>query len=428
MDRFVNPTASLRGTVNVPADKSISHRSALFAALAEGQSVIHNYSPAADPHSTLNCLKQLGVDVKEENGTVTVNGKGRYGLITPAKPLDCGNSGTTMRLLSGIIGGANLKAVLVGDESLSKRPMKRVIEPLRKMGCHIKAKDDNYAPLEFFPSEGVHAISYPLPVASAQLKSCVLLSGLFGEEDTTVIESVASRNHTELLLNLPAKRVDGEIHIKSNNDITIPLQNYTIPGDFSAAAFWAVAGSILKGSHIRIPNTGLNNTRTAALKILKRMGGQLQVNNLHDEGYEKAGDLEIFSSRLKAVDIDQDMVPNCIDEIPILAVAMLFAEGKSTIKGAKELRFKECDRLAAVADMFTKAGADFEELEDGLVIHGNPDFIPRGAIYETWKDHRIAMSAAILGLRSDKKSTVRDADCTSISYPHFWTDLTKLMD
>jgi 3-phosphoshikimate 1-carboxyvinyltransferase len=428
MDRIVIPTSSLQGIVNVPADKSISHRSALFAALAEGKSIIRNYSPAADPHSTLQCLKQLGVDIREDNGTVTVNGKGRYGLRTPDKPLDCGNSGTTMRLLSGIIGGANLKATLIGDESLSKRPMKRVIDPLRKMGCHIKAKDDNYAPLEFVPSENVHAISYPLPVASAQLKSCVLLSGLFGEKDTTVIETVASRNHTELLLHLPIQQLDGEIHIKSNNSISIPLQNYTIPGDFSAAAFWAVAGSIIKGSHIRIPNTGLNNTRTAAFQILKRMDGKLLVHNLHNEGYEKAGDLEIFSARLKAVNIVQDIVPNCIDEIPVLAVAMLFANGTSTIKGAKELRFKECDRLAAIADMFTKAGADFEELEDGFIIHGNPDFVPQGAIYETWKDHRIAMSAAILALKGNKKSTIRDADCTNISYPAFWADLTKLMD
>lgn len=429
MNKSVSPVNSLNGTIQVPPDKSISHRSAMFAALAEGDSVIKNYSPAADPQTTLRCLTELGITVVKEGDTVHITGNGRQGLKTTENPIDCENSGTTMRLLSGIIAGSGLGATLTGDESLQNRPMKRIIKPLRLMGCHIEAKDDNYAPLKFLSrNNGIRAIDYELPIASAQLKSCVLLAGLFGKRDTNVIETVPSRNHTELLLNLPVKKRGKGVSITSNDQIEIPLQNYTVPGDFSAAAFWLVAGSIVNDTQITIPNTGLNESRSAAYRILKKMGADIQTEDQHLEGREMTGTLIVKSSNLKAVTINPLDIPNCIDEIPILAVAMLFADGTSHIRGAKELRYKECDRISAMAHMFHEAGADFEELEDGLLIHGNPDFIPRKSTFITWKDHRIAMSAAILALKSEGTCTVKDAECTAISYPGFWEDLTKLMD
>jgi len=428
MIQSVEKSKGLQGSVMVPPDKSISHRSAMFAAMAEGESIIQNYSAAADPQTTLKCLSELGVKVQKTENTIRVNGKGRYSFRSPDKPLDCENSGTTMRLLSGIVAGAGLDVTLTGDKSLSNRPMHRIIAPLRSMGCDIEAKDNNYAPIHFRKRNNIRAINFELPVASAQLKSCILLAGLFGKRDTTVIETVPSRNHTELLLNLPIKRSGRETVITSSDKIEIPLQNYTVPGDFSAAAYWLVAGSIIGNSNIIIPATGLNDSRSAALRILKKMGADIEISDEHVEGREQVGTLHVRTSPLKAIKIKQKDVPNCIDEIPILAVAMLFAEGTSEIRGARELRYKECDRLSAIAHLFYEVGADYEELEDGLIIHGDQDFIPRESTFITWKDHRIAMSAAILGLKSNGTCHIKDAECTRISYPGFWDDLTKLMN
>ena len=425
-DKKVEPAKKLTGALKLPADKSISHRAAMFAALHEGQSTIHNFSKAADPHSTLACLRKLGVSIQQDADELTVHGVGRNGFKEPAGPLDCGNSGTTMRLLSGIVGGAGITCTLTGDDSLSSRTMTRIIEPLRKMGIDITARDDDYAPLEISRSQPVKPLHFPLPIASAQLKSCVLLAGLFGEESTEVIETEVSRDHTERLLQLPIEESDGQKKIKSNVACAIPEQSYAVPGDFSAAAFWLVAGCIHPNAKIALDGVGMNPTRTGAFDILQQMGASVGVVNEQMQGFEPSADVSVSSSSLKPINITAEMVPNCIDEIPILAVAMLFADGASTISGAKELRHKETDRLAAMGNVLKAAGASFEEHTDGFTIQGNPDFIPQAAKFESEHDHRIAMAAAILSLMAKDESQITGADCTRISYPSFWEHLSLL--
>ena len=424
----ITPVSTLEGNVNLPPDKSIAHRSALFASLSEETSIIHNYSNAADPQSTISCLKQLGVEITQDGTTVTVKGVGRNGFKTPLEHVDCGNSGTTMRLLSGIISGAGIEATLFGDASLSGRPMKRIMNPLKEMGADFTAKEENYPPFTIHANKGLKSMVYDLPVASAQVKSCVLLAGLFAEGETQVIERIPTRDHTERLLKLPqTKREDGATVISSNRTIVIPAQNYSVPGDFSAATFWMVAGSIVKGSNIEIPNVGMNKSRTAALHILKRMGADIQVTNEREVGGgEPVADLVVRYAPLKATVIEENEVPNCIDELPILSVAMSFADGISSFSGAEELRFKECDRIMAVSKLLENAGVLFIEQKDGLTIHGDPEHVAKSATYETWHDHRIAMSAAIMSLKSDSESEILNADAASISYPNFYLDLAGL--
>lgn len=428
MNKEVQSAGKIHGTLNLPADKSISHRSVMFAALHDGISVITNFSTAADPFSTIECLRKLGVTIKagDKQNEVTVEGVGRAGLCEPSDDLDCGNSGTTMRLLSGMIAGAGISARLVGDQSLSGRTMERIIVPLRHMGAMVKAQDDNYAPLKISRSEDLTSLNYPLPIPSAQLKSCILLAGLFGEDSTEVIETLPSRDHTERLLRLPIEENSQGKIIRASLQVEIPEQSYRIPNDFSAAAFWLVAGSIHSNADILLKNVGINPTRTGALKILQQMGADVAINELKTDSPEPSADLQVRSAELQPVEITPDIVPNCIDELPILAIAMLFANGVSQISGAEELRHKETDRLAAVADILSKAGADFKEYKDGLKIYGDPAFIPASAVYESYHDHRIAMSAAILSLLAPSTSRVKKAECTAISYPSFWKDVASL--
>ncbi|MEX0778852.1 MAG: 3-phosphoshikimate 1-carboxyvinyltransferase [Balneolales bacterium] len=426
MIKTVLPAQSFNGSIQVPPDKSIAHRSALFAALGDGTSRIKNYSQAADPQTTLRCINQLGVQVEEDGEEVLVHGSGRLGLMSPKSEVDCGNSGTTMRLLSGIIAGAGINATLIGDDSLSKRTMKRIIDPLRMMGANIRA-DNDVAPLHFEGHSGLKAVQYELPIASAQLKSCVLLAGLFGTDETTVIERTQSRNHTEELLQLKTEYRDGAKFIYSSSSSELPLQSYTVPGDFSAAAFWMVAASIHKNTRIILPSVGINPSRTAILHILQQMGADINLRNQRTQGSEPIADIEVVSSQLKGITLSADEIPNCIDELPILAVAMLFAEGESSFRGASELRHKECDRLNAVAAMLGKVQANYYEHEDGLTIQGNPESTPQGANFMTWHDHRIAMSAAVLATRCSTPSQIENAECTAISYPGFFEDLNSVL-
>lgn len=427
MNQEVKPAQSLKGTLKLPADKSISHRAAMFASLHNGQSTIKNFSKAADPHSTLDCMRRLGVKIRElDENVIDVEGVGRDGLQAPTADLDCGNSGTTMRLLSGIIAGSGVSARLTGDESLSARTMKRIIDPLAEMGAKIDARDNDFAPLMISSNGLLKPLHFPLPIPSAQLKSCVLLAGLFGDEETEVIETLSSRDHTERLLKLPIKNENGKKIISSSRVVEIPEQSYRVPNDFSAAAFWLVAGAIHPDAKIALPNVGMNPTRTGALGILKKMGAEIAIENERMEGPEPVADLSVSTSELSPVDITEEIVPNCIDEIPILAIAMLFADGTSRISGAEELRHKETDRLAALSDILKKAGADFTEFEDGLEIKGNPAFKPRFATFESEHDHRIAMSAAVLSMMASKQSCIKDGECTAISYPSFWDDCAYL--
>ena len=426
MNQTVEPAQSFRGDVTPPPDKSISHRSAMFAAIAEGESLIRNYSPAADPQSTLHCLLQLGVKISKEEGAVRIEGVGRSGLKQPHEPLDCGNSGTTMRLLSGIVAGAGIECSLTGDDSLRARTMKRIIDPLTKMGCRISGREGKYAPLHVESNHGVKGMRYPLPIASAQLKSCVLLAGLFGEEPTEVIEEVTSRDHTERLLQLESEPYGTARLIRSSMHHQVPAQNYAVPGDFSAAAFWMVAGCIREASEIRLHSVGMNPSRTALYNILRQMGADIQERNAKMEGSEPVADLVVRSSNLNPIDPDPAVIPNCIDELPILMVAMCFADGTSTISGAGELRHKETDRLAAMSRILKLAGASIEEKRDGMIIHGKKEFIPEAASFPSYHDHRMAMAAAVLASAAGDSSQIENAECTDISYPDFWIHFEEL--
>lgn len=429
MDLTRSDLRSVRGTLQLPPDKSIAHRVAMFASLADGESVIENYSSAADPQTTLSCFRQLGVDIQQHGKTVTIQGVGRKGLRASDGAIDCGNSGTTMRLLSGILAGAGIRAELIGDASLSSRTMKRILDPLRLMGADISAKQDAYAPLSLSGAQTLHGIRYPLQIPSAQIKSCILLAGLFTDEPTEVVEFIPSRDHTERLLQLPSeKRGDGSVVLRSHSGMYIPKMNLRVPGDFSAATFWLVAGSIYPGSEMSLPNTGLNPTRTAAMKILMRMGADIDIDVDDDSVSEPTGTLTVRTAPLSATVVEPNEIPNAIDELPILSVAMAFADGVSEFRGAEELRHKETDRLKAVADMLKTAGVKVEELPDGLRIHGRPDFVPTPGTFESWHDHRIAMSAGILAGRAPGLSVITHAECTAISYPRFWDDFTAVSD
>jgi 3-phosphoshikimate 1-carboxyvinyltransferase len=422
------PAERLAGTIQLPADKSISHRAAMFAALHQGTSRIENFSTAADPQSTLHCLRRLGVEVEEENGTMHIQGVGRDGWpdLAEAITLDCGNSGTTMRLLAGLLGGAGVRVCLTGDQSLSKRPMKRILDPLQQMHIAISGSADATAPLCIQPGYEVQAMNFKLPIPSAQLKSCVLLAGLFGSDVTTVMESIPSRDHTERMLALPIDRDDPGRVISAHRDIVIPNQSGRIPGDFSAAAFWLVGASVHPTAQITLKQVGLNPSRTGALDILQRMGADIQVQPMDSSGVEPLGNITVRSSDLRAVRIQPDEIPNCIDELPILAVAMAFAQGESVVEGAGELRVKETDRLRAIADMLSAAGVSFEMRDDGFTVQGNPEHRFAEAQFNSFGDHRIAMAAAILSLRSESLCQIKGADCVSISYPAFFEHLTQL--
>lgn len=426
MIKKVSPAFSLNGTITPPPDKSISQRAAIFALLHDGKSVIRNYSPAEDPQSTLNCVEMLGAEVNQIDQVVTINGTGRYGVRALSNELDCGNSGTAMRLLSGVLVGAGAAVYLIGDPSLSSRTMTRVIEPLEQMGAHILARNGQYAPLFVTREDPFIPMEYELPIASAQLKSCLLLAGLFGETPTKITEVSQSRDHTERLLNLDVEEVDGKRVISASLENEIPNQSYTIPADFSAAAFWLVAGSIMPDSEIRMMNVGLNPTRTALLDILLSMGADITIENEHNEGAEPCGDIIVRSAQLRKIDLDPKLIPNCIDELPILSVAMMFADGTSIISGAEELRHKETDRIMAITKLLDAVGGVYEEMEDGLVIRGNPDFKFEQGQFKSFHDHRIAMAAAILSLKGSSESEIEDAESAAVSYPSFWSDLEGL--
>lgn len=428
MIKTVTPSPQLKGSITPPPDKSISQRAAIFALLHEGTSVIKNYSPAQDPQSALACVEQLGAKIVRSGDEISITGTGRKGLKTPKQDIDCGNSGTAMRLLAGVLTGSGISAKLVGDESLSSRTMTRIINPMEQMGAHILARNSAFAPLYFTREDELKPMDYELPIASAQLKSCVLLAGLFGKAPTKVIELVPSRDHTERLLSLSKTEEDGKIIISASMDDEIPNQSYSVPGDFSSVAFWLVAGAIHSDAEIHLKGTGLNPTRNALLGILQEMGADISIENKRTEGAEPVGDLVVKTSKLKATSVKKSLIPNCIDELPVLAVAMLFAEGTSVISGAAELRHKETDRIMAMSEMLNAVGANFEETDDGLIIHGDPNFTFDSATFNSYHDHRIAMASAVLALKGSNPSKIQDAECATVSYASFWEDREMLVE
>jgi 3-phosphoshikimate 1-carboxyvinyltransferase len=431
--QVIHPAKALSGSVQMPGDKSISHRYAMLAALAEGTSELRNFAAAADCHSTLACMKALGADVKMDKSTVRVTGHGLRGLKSSWRALDAGNSGTTIRLLSGILAGQDFKTTISGDESLQKRPMKRVVGPLREMGAEIKAREDNFAPLEIRGGK-LRAIDYKMPMASAQVKSAVLLAGLFAEGETVVTEPTRTRDHTELALEefgAPIERNARVTRIRgagANGSISLKAQNLDVPGDISSAVFFIAAASLFPESSILIQNVGLNPTRTAILDVFAQMGASIQIHSVQSSKGEVVGDLAVKGAVLKGGVISGDTIPLLIDELPMLAALGPYTEEGIEIRDAGELRVKESDRIAALAQNLRKMGATVEERPDGLKVVGRSAGKLRGAEIEPHGDHRIAMAFAIAGLAAEGPTTILDAECAGVSFPTFYEELNRIAE
>lgn len=405
----------LRGTVEIPADKSISHRAMMFSSLAKGRSLIKNFSSGADPHSTLDVFSKLGIKhnfIDEKTLEIVSDGA----LKVPAGELDCGNSGTTMRLMSGILAGQNFDSVLIGDESLSKRPMRRVIEPISLMGGEIQSVD-GHAPLKIV-GRPLHGIDYVSKIASAQVKSCVLLAGLFADGITSVTEPYISRNHTELMLKYLGADLTVEGKKVSVRGSKLEAKEIDICGDISSAAFFIVAGLIVPESDIILKNVGLNPTRTGILDVVRDMGGNIEILDKREAAGEISGDLRIRYSALKACEISGEIIPRLIDELPVIAVLATQAQGQTIVKDAGDLRNKESDRIAAIVRELKKIGAQIEETPDGFIINGKT-LLEGGAEVETYHDHRLAMSLYVAGLVARKEILIKDFQWVDISFPEF---------
>jgi 3-phosphoshikimate 1-carboxyvinyltransferase len=412
------------GKLSLPGDKSISHRALLISSLADGKSSILNLPDSEDIKSTIQCLISLGIEIEFLDNKTFVKGRGFRGYIPPAIPLNAGNSGTTARLMAGILSAQNFESVIQGDSSLSSRPMSRIIEPLTLMGSNIESYDRKL-PLRIYPHEKLIAINYELPIASAQVKSAILFTGLHLNTQTSVIESIQSRNHTENLLNLKVIKQEQKIisYVSKNN--YPEAKEYFVPGDISSAMFFIVLALLAKNSKLLIKNVLLNPTRTECLSLLKRMGGDIQIEERGFSNNEAYGDLIVKSSKLSNVKIGMETIPLIIDEIPILTVAGILAEGVFELRGASELRVKESDRIKAICTNLIKLGLDVEEYEDGFTVLGKVKKSPDS--FNSFEDHRIAMAFAILSSLLDDGSKVENFDCVSISNPDFLKQLYSII-
>jgi len=420
--------------VETPGDKSISHRYAMLGGLAEGTTELRHFSAAADCHSTLGCMRALGADVKIEKDTVRITGRGPRGLKSSWRALDAGNSGTTIRLLSGILAGQEFTTKISGDASLQKRPMKRVVGPLREMGADIRAREDNFAPLEIKGAK-LRAMDYQMPMASAQVKSAVLLAGLFAEGVTSVTEPARTRDHTELALEEFGAAIERQgrttkVHglFGGNGAGKLVAKTIDVPGDLSSAVFFIAAASLLPDSNIAIHNVGLNPTRTAILDVFVGMGASIQVLSLRTSHGEVVGDLAVKGASLRGGVIEGEVIPLVIDELPMLAALGPYTEEGIEIRNAGELRVKESDRIAALAENLRRMRATVEERPDGLKVEGRRAGKLRGAEIEPHGDHRIAMAFAVAALAADGETVIRDADCAGVSYPTFFEELNRLAE
>ena len=424
MDKVISSKTGLKGSIKIPGDKSISHRAVMFGSLAKGDTTITGFLRGDDCMSTIACFKKLGIDIEVTEDKVIVHGKGLKGLSAPTETLDVGNSGTTIRLISGILSAQDFDSTLNGDASIQKRPMKRVINPLSLMGADIESTNEGYAPLTVHGKK-LKAIEYTMPVASAQVKSAILLASLFAEGTTVINEPIASRDHTEIMLNYFGA------DIKNNNGIitSTPVEelygnDLEVPGDISSAAFFMVAGLVVPDSHIIIENVGINPTRTGIIDALRAMGGYVEILNERKSGGELVGDIEVKTSKLKATTLEGSIIPRMIDEIPVFAVAALCAEGTTVVKDATELKVKESNRIATMSEELGKMGVEIEETDDGMIIKGNQKL--NGAVVYSHLDHRVAMSCAIAALIAEGDTTITDADCVGISFPNFYELLNIL--
>ena len=414
----------LKGSFELIGDKSISHRAVMFSSISKGHNKISNFLMGEDCLSTISCFRKMGVDIQIDGKDVYVKGNGLYGLKRPKEILDVGNSGTTIRLMMGILAGNKFDATLIGDNSIAKRPMKRVTDPLRLMGCNIEGKDDaNYTPIKIYGGD-LKAIDYHMPVASAQVKSALILASLYANDTSFIYEKVKSRNHTEIML----KSFGADINVENLKISVNPVnelfsQDIYVPGDISSAAFIIVSALITKGSEVIIKNVGLNETRTGIIDVVKNMNGNIEIINERLVGGELVGDLLVrYTKDLCATTIDKDIIPRLIDEIPVIAVLATQAEGTTIIKDAQELKVKESNRIKSMVENLKILGADIEELEDGMIIKGKSKL--NGGKIKTFKDHRIAMAFSTLNLISDEKIKLDDEDCINVSFPGYF-DLIK---
>ena len=415
---------NLRGELQVPGDKSISHRAVMFGSLASGTTKISHFLNGADCLSTISCFRKMGIAIEQNKDSVLVHGKGLHGLSAPSSILDVGNSGTTTRLISGILAGQNFSSELNGDSSIQSRPMKRIMTPLMAMGADITSlKGNSCAPLHIC-GKPLHAIHYDSPVASAQVKSCVLLAGLYADGITSVTEPVLSRNHTEIMLNYFGASVTSHGTTASiSPNPALEAREIFVPGDISSAAYFIAAGLLAPNSEILLKNVGINPTRDGLLRICQAMGADITLLNPSMEG-EPTADLLIRSSSLHGTTVGGDIIPTLIDEIPMIAVMAAFAEGTTVIKDAAELKVKESDRIAVMVENLKRMGADIEATDDGMIIHGGKPL--HGAVIDSYADHRIAMSFAVAGAVCDGPLSIRGAECVNISYPEFYQDLYSL--
>lgn len=418
MDLVVNLAKSVAGTIKVPGDKSISHRALMIGALAEGVTSIHGFLKAADCLSTLSCLKKLGVNIKIiSKGVVEVDGVGLLGFKQPSDILDVGNSGTTLRILPGVLAAQNFNSSITGDESIRKRPIDRIIRPLRQMGADITAIDDLYAPIEIH-GRPLHGISYVTPVPSAQIKSAVLLAGLLAEGTTTVEEKAISRDHSERMLQyLGAEIVAKDKAVTIRGRTSLKGSQIIIPGDISSAAFFIVGALITPNSRITVQEVGVNPTRMGLVEVLLEMGGIIDQFNWFSQANEPRADLAIESSQLKGTTIKGDIIPQLIDELPIIAVAATQAQGTTIVEGAGELRIKETDRISAINRELCKMGAKITEKEDGFTVNGPTKL--RGTVVDSYGDHRMAMALAIAGTVAEGKTVITNSECIGVSFPEF---------
>ena len=415
----------LKGEVKIPGDKSISHRAVMLGALAKGTTKITDFLQGADCLSTMECFRRMGIQIQNTSGEVLVHGQGLHGLAAPSDLLNVGNSGTTIRLLSGILAPQPFSATLTGDASIQKRPMKRVMEPLSQMGAKIESLSGNgCAPLRISgtPLKGIH---YKTPVASAQVKSCILFAGMYADGATTVTEPVLSRDHSERMLEHFGARLTREgTAVTIQPEPQLAAKEIPVPGDISSAAYFIAAAALVPHSEILIRNVGINPTRSVMLEVCRAMGADIQYLNERDDSGEPTDDLLVRSSSLKGTVIEGAIIPALIDELPVLAVMAAFAKGETIIRNAEELKVKESDRIAVMVENLSAMGADITGTPDGMIIRGGPAL--HGAEIHTYKDHRIAMSFAVAALAAEGTTHIEDADCVNISYPDFYGDLQRL--
>lgn len=415
----------LKGEIEIPGDKSISHRAIMFGSLAKGTTEVTHFLQGADCLSTISCFQKLGIEIENTQEKIIIHGKGLQGLSAPTDILDCGNSGTTTRLISGILSGQNFTSTLTGDASIQKRPMKRIMDPLRQMGADITSvHDNNCAPL-MIKGSNLHGIHYHSPIASAQVKSSILLAGLYAEGETRVTEPYISRNHSEIMLS----HFGANVRTEGTTAILLPDpilegQKIAVPGDISSAAYFIAAGLLVPGSEILLKNVGINPTRDGILRVAKEMGGEIELLNMNTDNGEPTADLLVKFSALHGITIGGEIIPTLIDEVPIIAIMAAFARGTTVIKDAAELKVKESNRIQVMVDNLKAMGADIESTDDGMIIHGGKDL--HGAIIDSHMDHRIAMSFAIASLLADGHMTILDKNCVDISFPTFYQDLDRL--